>query len=126
MNLGPLEAEHGDPLAALDYVTLCIRNYYDAGNTAQIRMPLACLAVVLDRLGQHVAAATIAGFTTDPLISAAVPEIDDAIAHLRGYLGEGGYESLASAGEAMTPSAMATYAYDQADEARTQLNAVSK
>jgi predicted ATPase len=126
MTLGPLEAEHGDPLAALDYVTLCIRNYYDAGNTAQIRMPLACLAVVLDRLGQDVAAATIAGFTTDPLISAAVPEIEDAIAHLRGSLGEGGYESLASAGEAMTPSAMAAYAYDQADEARTGLNAVSK
>jgi len=28
-----LEAEHGDPLAALDYITLAIRNYHDAGNT---------------------------------------------------------------------------------------------
>ena len=27
------EAEHGDPLAALDYVTLTIRTFHDAGNT---------------------------------------------------------------------------------------------
>jgi hypothetical protein len=123
MSLGPLEAEHGDPLAALEYVTLCIRHYYDAGNTAQIRMPLACLAVVLDRLGHHVAAATIAGYTTDPLVSAAFPDIDDAIAHLRGALGVEEYESHASAGKAMTSSAMAAYAYGQADEARTGLYA---
>ena len=31
--LSGLEAEHGDPLAALDYVTLAIGNFHDAGNT---------------------------------------------------------------------------------------------
>jgi|GEM_PF-2300617 hypothetical protein len=31
----------GDPLAVLDYVTLAIRNFHDAGNTTIIRMPLA-------------------------------------------------------------------------------------
>jgi hypothetical protein len=31
------------------------------------------------------------------------------------------YESLARKGEAMTAAAMATYAYDQIDEARTEL-----
>jgi hypothetical protein len=121
MSLGRLEAEHGDPLAALDYVTLTIRNYYDAGNTAVIRMPLACLAAVLDRVRRYEAAATIAGFAIDPLISAAFPEIADAIAHLRSVLGDQAYESLAHTGEAMTISAMATYAYDQIDEARTEL-----
>ena len=36
------------------------------------------------------------------------------------------YESLAHKGETMTTAAMATYAYDQIDQARTELNAVSK
>lgn len=121
MSLGRLEVEHGDPIAALDYVTLGIRHYYDSGNTAQIRMPLACLAAVLDRLGHYEPAATISGFTVDPLISFAVPEIDDAVMHLRGVLGDDAYESLAAVGAAMTLSAMATYAYDQADQARTLL-----
>ena len=34
-----LEAEHGDPLAAFEYVTLAIRNYHDAGNTANDPWP---------------------------------------------------------------------------------------
>jgi adenylate cyclase len=36
------------------------------------------------------------------------------------------YESLARKGETMTTATMATYAYDQIDQARTQLNEVSK
>ena len=57
-----LEAEHGDPLAALDYVTLAIRNFHDAGNTTVMRVALAILAALFDRLGRHEPAATIAGF----------------------------------------------------------------
>ena len=36
------------------------------------------------------------------------------------------YESLARKGETMTTADMATYAYDQIDQARAELNAVSK
>jgi hypothetical protein len=36
------------------------------------------------------------------------------------------YESLARKGEAMTTAAMVNYAYDQIDQARAELNAVSK
>jgi hypothetical protein len=36
------------------------------------------------------------------------------------------YESLALKGETMTTAAMVTYAYDQIDQARAELNAVSK
>jgi len=61
MTLGPLEVEHGDSMTALDYVTRTIRNYSDAGNTAVIRLPLACLATVLDRIGRYEAAATVGG-----------------------------------------------------------------
>ena len=49
--LARLKAEHGDPLAAFDYVNLAIRNYHDAGDTTTMRVPLAVLAACLDRLG---------------------------------------------------------------------------
>ena len=61
-----LEAQHGDPLAALDYITLAIRNYHNSGNTAVIRVPLALLATFLDRLGRDEPAATIAGYVSIP------------------------------------------------------------
>jgi hypothetical protein len=53
-------------------------------------------------------------------------EINTTIAHLRDALGDQTYESLARKGETMINAAMATYAYDQIDQARTELNAVSK
>ena len=55
------------------------------------------------------------------MAAAGVPEITTAIAHLREVLGEATYESLARKGEAMTTAAIATYAYDQIDQARTTL-----
>ena len=46
--------------------------------------------------------------------------------HLREVLGDQNYESLARKGELMTTAAMATYAYDQIDQARAELKTVSK
>ena len=66
--LSRLEAQHGDRMAALDYVTLAIRNYDDSGNATTMRSPLAVLAALLDRLGRHEAAATIAGFAAQPFL----------------------------------------------------------
>jgi hypothetical protein len=48
------------------------------------------------------------------------------IAHLREVLGDQTYESLAHKGETMSTAEMVTYAYDQIDQARAELNAVSK
>jgi hypothetical protein len=48
-----------------------------------------------------------------------------AITHLRDVLGVATYESLARSGETMTMTAVATYAYDQIDQARAELEAVS-
>ncbi len=123
--LSRLEPEHGDPLAALDHITLAIRNYYDFGNVAFFRSALATLAVLLDHLGRLEPAATIAGFVFNPL-TATLPEFSAAIAHLREVLGDQTYESLARKGEAMTTAEMVTYAYDQIDQARAELNAVSE
>ena len=48
-----------------------------------------------------------------------------AVARLRDVLGDQTYESLARKGETMTTAAMATAAYDQINQARTEPNAVS-
>ncbi|MBX7434186.1 adenylate/guanylate cyclase domain-containing protein [Mycobacterium sp. Y57] len=119
--LARLEAEYGDPGAAFDYFTMAIRNYHDSGNAPLMHVPLASLAVFLDRLGCHEPAATIAGFALSPVTAAAVPRIKTTITHLRDVLGDQAYESLARKGDAMTTAAMATYAYDQIDQARASL-----
>jgi predicted ATPase len=119
--LAGLEAEHGDPLAALDHLTPSLRNYHDSGNTTNMRNPLAILAALLDRLGRYEPAATIAGFAQAPFTALVIPKITTAITHLREVLGDQTYESLARKGETMTTAAMATYAYDQIDQARTEL-----
>jgi predicted ATPase len=117
--LAQLEAEHGDTVSAFDHLTLAIRNYHNAGDTTTIRTPLAVLAALFDRLGRYKPAATIAGFALSPIAAAGFPEITTTIAHLRDVLGEATYESLARKGETMTTAAIATYAYDQIDQART-------
>jgi hypothetical protein len=125
-NLAQLEALYGDPLAALDDLTLAIRHHHDSGSTALMRSPLAVLAALLDRLGRCEPAATVAGFAASPLTAAGYPSIITARAHLRDVLGDERYESLARKGETMTTAAMATYAYDQIDQARAELNTVSE
>jgi len=77
-------------------------------------------------LGRLEPAATIAGFAFSPFTASTFPQLGTAITHLRDVLGDQTYELLARKGAAMTTAAMATYAYDQIDQARTELNAVSK
>jgi tetratricopeptide (TPR) repeat protein len=120
-NLAYVEAEHGDPLAAFDYLTLAIRHHHDSGSSSLITQPLTALAVFLDRLERYEPAATITGFARGPLSAAAYPGFDATIAHLREVLGDQIYASLARIGESMTATAVATYAYDQIDQARMEL-----
>jgi predicted ATPase len=124
ITVGRLEAEHGDIASAFDHLSLAIRNTHDSGHVNDT--PLASLTALFDRLGRHESAATIAGFALNPLTALATPEINTAITHLRDVLGDKTYESLARKGETMTTSEMATYAYDQIDQARTELKAASK
>ena len=107
-------------------MTLAIRNQIDSGSVSIISSPLAILAAFLDRLGHHEPAAIISGFAATPFSQAAFPEINTAITHLRDILGDQTYESFARKGETMTTAAMAAYACDQIDQARAELNAVSK
>jgi predicted ATPase len=119
--LARFEAQHGGTVSAFDHLTLAIRGYHDSGNTTTIRLPLAILAVLFDRLARYEPAAIVAGVALSPLTAATVPKITTAIAHLRDALGEATYESLARKGETMTTAAMVTYAYDQIDQARAEL-----
>ena len=94
---------------------------HESGNIAHIRSPLTVLAIFLDRLGRYEPAATIAGFALSPLSAATFPNINTAITHLRDVLGDQAYESLARKGETMTTAEIVAYAYDQIDQARTEL-----
>jgi hypothetical protein len=116
-----LEALDAVTVEALNHVMLAVQHYHDSGNLASVRSPLAVLSAFLDRLGAFEPAATIAGFAADPLAFAAVPEFTSTTAHLREVLGDQYYESLAREGEVMTMAAIAAYAYDQIDRARTEL-----
>jgi hypothetical protein len=93
-----------------------------------LRAPLGFLATFFDRLGRYEPAATIAGFVvSSPLaVLSVMADFGSATAHLRNVLGEATYESLARKGEAMTTAEMVTYAYDQIDQARAELDGVSK
>jgi predicted ATPase/class 3 adenylate cyclase len=91
-NLGRLESLHGDPVAALDYLTTAIGNYHHSGNTAGLRSPLAVLAGFLHRLRRHRPAATIVGFALSPLTAGTLPGLSITIAGLRDALGDQTYD----------------------------------
>ena len=122
-----LEAEHGDPMAAFDYFTVAIRNYHDSGNTAMIRIPLAYPrrlsrpARTLRTGGHHRRVRASVPSLQRPCPRSAPRSPTSAMSSARQT-----YESLARKGETMTTAAMVTYAYDQIDQARAELNAVSK
>jgi predicted ATPase len=124
--LSRLATTHGDPVDAFDFLTVAIRNFYDSGSFSLMPSPLAILAAFLNRLGYHAPAATISGFAVNPLTRSAFPEFNSAIKYLRELFGDERYESLAREGAAMTNSAVATYAFDQIDQARAALTDVSK
>jgi hypothetical protein len=76
-------------------------------------------------MGRYEPAATIAGFASTPFAVAAAPELLTTTAHLRTALGDQAYESLAHRGETMSTAEMASYAYDQIDQATAALTAAS-
>jgi hypothetical protein len=126
MFVARIEGEYGDSLRALHHIDVAIHNYHDSGNPTTMRMPMAILVTVLDRMGRYDPAATVAGFASTPFAATIAPELLTATAHLRDVLGNQTYESLARKGETMTTAEMVAYAYDQIDQARAELNAVSK
>ncbi len=125
-NFSLVAAAQGDLLDALDHLTRAIRNHCDSGSFSLMLTPMTILASVLDRLGRYKPAATISGFASTPFTRGSFPEMNELIAHLRDVLGDQTYESLAHQGQQMTTAAIATYAYDQIDQARADLKGASE
>jgi predicted ATPase/class 3 adenylate cyclase len=115
-----LEAAVGDLGVALDYAVVAIRHFHDSGSP--MHAPLAILAATFDRLSRFEPAAIVAGFALSPFTTV-VSDLTTAMGHLREVLGDQTYESLANNGATMTTAAIVTYAYDQIDQARTELKA---
>ncbi|MFZ1162897.1 MAG: adenylate/guanylate cyclase domain-containing protein [Mycobacterium sp.] len=126
VGLSRLAASHGDPIEALDYVISAARGYQDSGSFLLITGPLAMIAILLDRLGRYEPAATIMGYGDVPGSRLVFPEVDSVIAHLRQIFGDQVYESLARKGESMTIAAIMVYAFDEIEQARTELNAAAE
>jgi predicted ATPase len=120
-NVSIVAGSHGDPVDALDNLSLAIRNHFDSGSFSLMLTPLVILATTLDRLVHNEAAATISGFTATPYTRASYVEMNILIAHQREMLGDDAYEALARTGEAMAPAAMAAFAFDQIDHVRADL-----
>jgi hypothetical protein len=76
---------------------------------------------LLHRLGRDEPAATIAGYAVSPVSRGWLPELGTAVSELGDCLGAQAYESLAGRGKSMTTSVMVTYAYEQIDQARVEL-----
>jgi hypothetical protein len=120
--------EHDEPLVALEYFPVAITNYQRTGNTMMIRTLLGILAALFHRLGRYEPAATIAGFaaTSDAIAGHAFfAQFGIAISQLLTVLGEETYESLTRKGETMTTAETVTYAFDQINHARTELEHLS-
>ena len=121
-NVSRLAARQGDAAETLDLLTKAIRNYLDSGNYFMLPQPMAMLADYFDRLGYHETSATLSGFATTSQATTYFPEIEAAIAHLRDVLGADVYASLSAHGAAMTPAAIANYAFEQIDRVRAELS----
>src|SRR5262249_11757057 len=103
-----------------------IRNTHESGTTGMLNNPLAMLAAYLDRHGRYEPAATIAGYARVNRLTAALPYLGPAIAHLRNVLGEASYEALARRGKSPPAAEMVTSAYDQTAQPRAELPAVMR
>ena len=101
-NLARLAAGHGEPMDALEYITLALRNFYDSGSFTFMPGALAILATFFDRSGHYESAATISARGASPFTQTTYPEFDTTITHLREVLGDDVYESLARVGKNMT------------------------
>ena len=121
LGLSRLALTQGDPIDALDFLTVAIRNHHDSGSFAFLLLPLASLGALFERLGLTELAATVFGFAATPFALASLPEIGDAVNRVRDALGGEAYGSLAHVGEAMSHSEAVAYAFEQIDLARAEL-----
>jgi hypothetical protein len=125
-NLSWLASGRGDPIEALDNVTLALTRLYNTGHFSVMPSALAVLVSILDGLGLYEPAATLSGPASTAFAGATYPEIGVALVHLRDVLGDEAFERFARRGEAMTNAALAAYTLEQIDSARAHLTQLAE
>ncbi|MEV3903522.1 adenylate/guanylate cyclase domain-containing protein [Mycobacterium sp. NPDC050551] len=119
VNLSTLAGTYGDATDALDFLASAIKSFYDAGTYAHMVSPLGVLGAHLGRLGLSEQAAVLIGFAQTVFARATFPEVDATAEHLHSALGDDEYARLNRLGANMANSAIAQYALEQIDRART-------
>lgn len=122
---GGLEAVHGDPEQALEFLATSMDSFHQAGNTATLAWTLASLAVLFDRTDQPQVAATIVGATTRYPIADLILGLPAATEHLRDTLGANAFDEYGKAGAAMDSSQIVRYSHTHIDRTRRELQTAS-
>ena len=102
LSLAWLMVDQGYPHDALDNLEIATRIRYDAGSFSLMDSPLTVLAMVLDKIGLHEAAARVSGQAVSPMSERVYPELSPVLNHLRHVLGAATFDELAEAGAAMS------------------------
>ncbi len=105
-----LEASHGELDDALDLFSASIDSFHRAGNVVFLAATLASLAVFFDRVEQHEIAAVVYGASSRQASIGLVPNLGDAVAHLRSVLGEHDFARLTAEGMAFEIADAVRYA----------------
>ena len=123
-DLGSLEAALGHPVDALELFDSSLAFYHRAGNHGSAATTLADVAVVLEGIGQAVAAATVYGSSV-PLGTSMVSRLPEVLARLRKALGDEPFERSVAAGAAMDFDAAIRHARSEMMLAREALRSPS-
>ena len=127
VGLSRLAATHGDPLDAFEFLTVAIRNFYDSGSFSIMAGPFAILAASSTGSDTMNPPPPSAGSPRAPSHGPPSPRSTARSPTSAKFSATRRLRILISgAGANMTNAAMATYAFDQIDQARAELNAVSK
>jgi predicted ATPase/class 3 adenylate cyclase/DNA-binding winged helix-turn-helix (wHTH) protein len=122
LELAGLEADHGDPLGALDSFEDIIDAFDEIGSPAHLGTAFGYLAVLLSRLDRRGPAATLIGAATrHPLATVSATGWTDVLEQTRSHLGEEHHAERLEAGHAMDLEQATTYAFEQIRTTRHQL-----
>jgi hypothetical protein len=108
-----LEALHGDRDRGLELFATTIDSYHRAGDTPDLAVMFANLAVFFDRDNQPEVAATVYGASTHHPIAGQNVHIAATVDRLRGTLGQATFDACAHAGSAMSTAEAVHYTQEQ-------------
>jgi len=114
--LAQLEADFGDPVAALDLTEQCLRDYYAVGGSSNGLGPMTVLVKVLAAAGRPEPAAVLQGVVPGGLVPG--PSYDALRVGLETSLGAAEYERLHREGASMDYAEAIRYGLDQIEQLR--------